>query len=123
MELDMPTQPHSALKDHLQAIDKQKEIDLYCELLSSGHSDGEILDSLDHLQSKSEHRDVTTVEHPSSRDDRVVADVTSEGELIGLAPRNTHGIPGLAALVRSESGRTEERQATEGKPISVPGPR
>ena len=57
---------HSVLKDHLQGIDKQKEIELYYELLSSGHSVGEILNSLGHLQCKSEHGNVTTAEDPSS---------------------------------------------------------
>src|SRR3954452_15525322 len=102
MELDMPTQSHSALKDHLQGIDKQKEIDLYCELLSSGHSVAEILDSLDHLQSKSQHRDATTAEHLSSRDDRVVADVTCEAALMGVAPANTQRTPRLTAPVQAE---------------------
>ena len=70
MELDVLTHSHSVLKEHLQGIDKQKEIELYYELLSSGHSVGEILDSLGHIQCKSEHGNVTTAEHPSSGFDR-----------------------------------------------------
>ena len=109
MELDVPIHSHSVLKEHLQGIDKQKEIELYYELLSSGHSVGEILNSLGHLQCKSEHGNVTTAEHPSSRVDRVAPDVRSEAALMGAAPANTQRIPGLTAPVDAESGRTETR--------------
>ena len=113
MELDVPIQSHSVLKDHLQGIDKQKEIELYYELLSSGHSVGEILTSLGHLQCKSEHSYVATAERPSSRVDKVAADVMSEAELIGVAPANTQRTPGLTAPVQAESRRTEESRLNE----------
>ena len=107
----MPTHSHSVLKEHLQGIDKQKEIEFYYELLSSGHSVGEILNSLGHLQCKSEHDIVTTAEHPSSRADRAAPDVTSEAALMGVVPANTQRTPGLTAPVEPESGRTEELAA------------
>ena len=113
MELDVLTHSHSVLKDHLQGIDKQKEIELYYELLSSGHSVGEILDSLGHLQCKSEHGNVTTAERPSSRVDREAPDVTSEAALMGVAPANTRRIPGLTAPVEVESGRTDDAWLNE----------
>ncbi len=113
MELAVPTHSHSVLNEHLQGIDKQKEIELYYELLSSGHSVGEILDSLGHLQCKSEHGNVTTAEHPSSRVDRVAPDVTSEAALMGVAPANTQRIPGLTAPVEAESVRTDDSQLNE----------
>ena len=119
----MPIQSHSVIKDHLQGIDKQKEIELYYELLSSGHSVGEILTSLGHLQCKSEHGHVATAEHPSSRVDRVAPGVMSEAELMGVEPANTQRTPGLTAPVEAESGRTEEPQATEGTPLNEPGSR
>src|SRR3954467_2398398 len=113
MELDVPIQSHSVINDHLQGVDKQKEIELYYELLSSGHSVGEILSSLDHLQSKSEHGHVTAAEHPSSGVDEVASDVTSEATLMGMAPINTQRIPGLTAAFQAESGRTEESRLNE----------
>jgi hypothetical protein len=113
MELDLPTYPPSVLKEHLQGIDKQKEIELYYELLSSGHSVGEILGSLGHLQCKSEHGNVTTAEHPSSRVDRVPPDVTSEAALMGVAPADTQRIHGLTAHVEAESGRTDNSRLNE----------
>src|SRR3954468_15909546 len=99
MELDVLTHSHSVLKDHLQGFDKQKEIELYYELLSSGHSVGEILDSLDHLQCKSEQGNVTTAEHPSLRFDGKAVDETSEAAVMGVAPNDTLRTPGLAAPV------------------------
>ena len=113
MELDVSIQSHSVIKDHLQGIDKQKEIELYYELLSSGHSVGEILTSLGHLQCKSEHGHVATAEHPSSGVERVAPGVMSEAELIGVAPANTQRTPGLTAPVEAESGRTEELRLNE----------
>lgn len=109
----MPTHSYSVLKEHLQGIDKQKEIEVYYELLGSGHSVGEILDSLGQLQRRSEHGNVTTAEHPSSRVDRVAPDVTSEAALMGVAPANTQRIPGLTAPVEAESGRTDDLRLNE----------
>ena len=95
----------NVLKDHLQGFDKQEEIELYYELLSSGHSVGEILNSLDHLQCKSEHGSVTTAERPSSRADREAPDETSEAAIIDVAPANTQRTPGLTAPIEVGSGR------------------
>src|SRR5215210_7953214 len=97
MEPDLPMHPHSVLKDRLQDIDKQKEIELYYELLSSGHSVGEILNSLDHLQDKSEHGNVTITEYPSPKVDRVARDVTSEVASRDVVPADTECTPGLSA--------------------------
>src|SRR3954451_16658138 len=109
----VPTHSHSVLKEHLQGIDQQKEIELYYELLSSGHSVGEILDSLGHPKCNSEQGNVTTAEYPSSRVDRVTPDVRSETALMGVAPANTRRIPGLIAPVDAESGRTHDSRLNE----------
>jgi hypothetical protein len=112
MEQDVPTHSHSVLKEPLPGVDKQKEIELYYELLSSGHSVGEILDSLGHLQCKFKGK-VTTAEHPSSKAGRAAPDVTSEATLMGVAPANTQRIPGLTAPVEAESGRTHDSRLNE----------
>jgi len=62
MELDVLAHSHSVLREHLQRINKQKEIELYYELLSSGHSVGEILHSLGSIQRESEHGNVATAD-------------------------------------------------------------
>ena len=113
MELDVPIQSHSVIKDHLQGVDKQKEIELYYELLSSGHSVGEILDSLDHLQCKSEHGNVTTAERASSRVDREAPDETSEAAVMGVAPTNTQRAPDVTAPVEVESSRSDDAWRNE----------
>jgi hypothetical protein len=113
MELDVPTHSYNVLNEHLQGSDKQREIELYYELLSSGRSVGEILDALGPLQCKSEHGNITTAVHPSSRVDRVAPGVTSEAALMGVAPANTQRILGLATPVEAESGRTGGARLSE----------
>src|SRR4051794_30979875 len=113
MELDVPTHTHSVLKQHLQDLDKHKEIELYYELLSSGRSVGEILESLNDLQCNSEHGSVTTGERPSSRADRDAPDETSEAAVMGAAPANTQPTSGLTAPVEVESGRPDDSRHNE----------
>src|SRR4051794_36400498 len=113
MELDMPTHPHSVLKEHLHGIDKQKEIELYYELLSSGHSVGEILDSLGHIQCKSEHGNATTMDHPPSGFDRAAPDVMSKAVLMGPAQANTPRASGLTAPLEAKVCEIEESSTTE----------
>ena len=107
MELDVSAHPHSVLKEYVQGIDKQKEIELYYELLSSGHSVGEILNSLG-IMSNSKHGNVTTAEDPPSGFDSVAPDVMSEAALMGVAPANTQRTPGLTPPVEAESVKTED---------------
>src|SRR5918997_1828335 len=113
IEMNVPTHPHSVLKERSQGIDKQKEIELYYELLSSGHSVGEILNSLGHPQSKSEHGDTTIAKHSQARSDGAVPDVTSEAALAGATQENTWCTPGLSAPHAAESCRTAEPGAAE----------
>ena len=42
IEPNMSAHLHGAIEGRLQNMDKQREIDLYYELLNSGHSVGEI---------------------------------------------------------------------------------
>ena len=54
---DVPMHFDNILRERLQNSDRKGVIDLYYELLSSGHSVGEILESLGDIQCKSEHGD------------------------------------------------------------------
>jgi hypothetical protein len=105
--------PHSVLKDCLHGIDKQKEIELYYDLLSSGHSVGEILNSLGHLQSRSEHGDKTIVKHSRSGSDGAMPDMTSEAVFVGAAQTNTRCTLGFSALHEAENYRITKPGATE----------
>ena len=103
----------NVLRERLQNSDKQEAIDLYYELLSSGHSVGEILESLGDIQCKSEHGNITTEEPPPSGLDGTAPKVTSEAALIAAAQANTRRTPGLTAPLEEESCRIEEPRATE----------
>ena len=54
MEADAQTHLYKDLRERLQSCDKQREIDIYYELLSSGHSVKEILSTVDRICSASE---------------------------------------------------------------------
>jgi hypothetical protein len=112
-ELDMPLPSQSIFREHLQNSSKQEEIEIYYELLNSGHSVGEILSSLSHLQSRSEHGDTAIAEHPSSGFGEVATDVTSEAALLGAAQATTRRTPSLNVPHNAESCRTAEPRATE----------
>src|SRR4051812_44604826 len=121
MEADVPADLNSVLGERLQDNDKQEEIELYYELLSSGHSVGEILDSLGHIQRRSEHGHITTAEPPLSGVDGVPPEVTPGPALRGAAQANTRRTAGSIAPVEAESRRTEEPQATESAQLNELG--
>ena len=111
----------NVLRERLQNSDKQEAIDLYYQLLSSGHSVGEILESLGHAQCKSKHGNITTVEPPPSGLDGTAPKVTSEAALIAAAQTNTRRISGLTAPLEAESCRIEEPRAIESAPLNELG--
>ena len=117
IELNPPSHPHNVLKQGLQDIDKQKEIELYYELLSSGHSVGEILNSRGHLQSKSEHGDATIAKRSQSGSDGEVPNITSEAALVDATGANVPRTPGLSALHDADSCKTAEPEATKSAPF------
>jgi hypothetical protein len=120
-ELDMPMPSQSVFRERLQNSNKQEEIEIYYELLSSGHSVGEILSSLGHLQSKSEHGDTATAEHPSSGFGEVATDVTSEAALLGVPQATTRCTPSLNVPRDAESCRTAKPRATKNAPLNELG--
>src|SRR3954452_19712958 len=80
-EPDVPAHLHGVLKDCLQNNNKEDAIEIYYKLLSSGHSVGEILTTMDGIQGKSAHDDTTTVENQKSRFDEVATEVTFNSPL------------------------------------------
>ena len=113
MELDVLAHSHSVLREHLQRINKQKEIELYYELLSSGHSVGEILHSLGSIQRESEHGNVATTEHSSSGFDRIAPVVTSQDVLMSAVQASTSRTSALTSPLKVENYRTEESRITD----------
>jgi hypothetical protein len=101
---------YNVLKERLQDNDKQDEIELYYDLLSSGHSVGEILNAVGSIQSKFKDVNTAAAEHPQSDSGAVIADAMPETALVEAqvhAPR----APGLSAPPKTRTCRTEEPQA------------
>ena len=117
----MPPPSQGVFRERLQNSSKQEEIEIYYELLSSGHSIGEILSSLGHLQSKSEHGDIAIAEHPSSGFSEVATDVTSEAASLGAAQATTRCTLILNVPHDAESCRTAEPRATKSAPLNELG--
>src|SRR4051812_14493192 len=108
MGSDVPADLNNVLRKRLQNNDKQEAIELYYELLSSGHSVGEILESLGHARCKSEHGNLTTAEHPLSGFDGAAPGVRSEAVAMGAAQANTYRSSGLISPLEAETCRTEK---------------
>ena len=103
----------SALKERLQTGDKQDEIELYYELLSSGHSVSEILNAVGPIRSKSEDVNTAVAEHPQSEAGGVATDAMPEAALVDEAQVHALRAPGLSAPPETGTYRTEELQAGE----------
>ena len=106
---DVPADLNNVLRERLQNSDKQEAIDLYYELLSSGHSVGEILESLGDIRCKSEHGNITTAEPPPSGLDGVAPKVTSEAALMAAAQANTRRTSGLTTPLERKLQDRETR--------------
>jgi hypothetical protein len=113
IELDASAHLHNILKERLQNDDKQDEIELYYELLSSGHSVGDILNAVGSIRSNSAHVNTATAEHPQSKSGGVTTDAILEAALVDEAQVHAPCAPGLSAPPETGSCRTEEPQASE----------
>src|SRR3954447_10774335 len=104
---------YSALKECLRTGDKQDEIELYYELLSSGHSVSEILNAVGSFRSKSEDVNTAAAERPQSEPGGVATDAMPEAALVDEAQVHAPCAPGLTAPPETGTCRTEELQASE----------
>src|SRR3954470_21908905 len=105
---DVAAHLYSVLKERLQNSDKQGEIELYYELLSSGHSVGEILNVVGPIRSKSEDVNTAAAEHPQSESGGVATDAMPEAALVDEAQVHALCSPGLSAPPETGTCRTEE---------------
>src|SRR4051794_17554372 len=101
-----------SVENRVQNSDKQAEIELYYELLTSGHSVGEILNAVGPAQSKSKHGDSAKLEQPQSGLDGATS-VASEAALVNTAEAKVRSTPGLFMAHEAESGRTGESQTRD----------
>ena len=120
IEPNMSTHLHGALEGRLQNMDKQREIDLYYELLNSGHSVGEILNAVGPPRSKSKHADTATSDHPRSERDGVT-NVASEAASVDAARANALCPPGLGVAEEAEICRTDEPRVTQSPSLNQLG--
>src|SRR3954451_1568768 len=109
---------YSALKERLRTGDKQDEIELYYELLSSGHSVNEILNAVGTFRGKSEDVNTAAAEHPQSEPGGVATDAVPEAALVDEAQVHAPCAPGLSAPPETGRCRTEEPQASEGPSLN-----
>jgi len=112
IEPNMSAHLDGALEGRLQNMDQQREIDLYYELLNSGHSVGEILNAVGPMRSKSKHADTATSDHPQSELDGVT-NVASEAAQVDAAWADALCLPGLGVTEEAESCRTDESRVIQ----------
>src|SRR3954453_10988461 len=114
IESDVSAHLHNVLKERVQNNDQHDEIELYYELLSSGHSVGEILNAIGPVRSKSEHVNTATAEHPQSESGGVATEATLETALVNEAQVHAPCAPGLSVPPETGNCRTEKPHASEG---------
>src|SRR3954452_25354636 len=110
----MAKEPHGpvhlfrVLDEKLQSSDKAAAIVLYYELLSSGHSVGEILSAVSPIRSESERGDIAAAEHSRSGLDEGATDFISDFAWLGAPPANARSPRGLSVPADAEGCGTEE---------------
>jgi len=108
------------VKERLQNSDKQAEIELYYELLSSGHSVGEILNAVGPMQSKSKRGDSAVLEQPQSEPDGVT-NVVFKAALVNAAEAKLLSTSGLHRAHEAERCNTGEPLDTEDRWLDETG--
>src|SRR4051812_2832694 len=117
----MSTPLDRAPDERLQNSDKEAEIERYYELLSSGHSVGEILNAVGPAQSKSECGDTATAGQPQSGLDGVASDITAEVAVAEAALADATYTRGLNIRHKAESFRTGKPEAPQSALSNEPG--
>jgi hypothetical protein len=124
-EPDGPAHLYHALSDRLQNNDKDGAIELYYELLSSGHSVGEILNGVDPVRSKAEQRNTAIAEPPRSEAEEAATGLACEAVLAEAAPAGRSGASdpsGPCDADGVEAGGTGEPGAAGNAPRDAFGP-
>ena len=113
----MPVQLNSLLRERLQITDKKDAIELYYELLTSGHSVGEILEALNSTKSKDENGSTAAAEYSQTASGRASTNIAADIAPVPAAPAKTRCIPGLSTSHAADSGRTAQAQAAASAPL------
>jgi hypothetical protein len=118
-EMGVPVHLDSTLKGRLQNLDKKGPIELYHELLRSGHSVREILEAINSIQSKAAHENTATMGYSQAKPSRAPTDIAAEGAPAKGAQANTQRIPGVSASQGVDVGSTEALPAIESMPLKL----
>src|SRR3954468_634950 len=102
----------NSVGERLQNFDKQNAIELYHELLDSGYSVGEILNTINSIQGKAVHENAATTGYSQAKPDGAPIDIVTEVAPEG-AQASTQRILSLSASHGADRGITEEPPATE----------
>ena len=120
-ELGISTHLYRALRDigaRLQNGDKEGAIALYYELLNSGHSVDEILNTVGPDQRKSDQGNAAREESPQSESNEVVTDFNSEVALVEAEQVNLLHSFSLNVPHDAESCKVEKRKAAQSAPLN-----
>jgi uncharacterized protein YoaH (UPF0181 family) len=118
MKQGVPMHLDSIIRERLQNSDTQSAIELFFELLRSGHSAGEILNRVNSIQRKSKQGDKSITEYLQAKVDEAPADIAAEGAPVEGARESTRRIPGVSASHGADDGSTEAPPATESVPLN-----
>jgi hypothetical protein len=113
MERTVSAHLYGVLKERLQNSDKQGAIDLYYELLSSGHSVGDILNAVGPLRNDSDHDNSSLFRHPQSTAHGAAAIRAAELEATGAAQAGAQDTDGLRLFDNTEIHRPEKSESSE----------
>jgi len=92
-------------------------MEIFFELLRSGHSAGEILNAVNSIQREAKQDDKSITEYLQAKPDRAPADIAAEGAPVEGARESTRRIPGVSASHSADDGSTEALPATESVPL------
>ena len=102
MERDVTAHLYDVLKERLQNSDQQGVIDVYYELLSSGHSVGDILSAVGPLRIVSGHDNSPSLRHQQPTPYDLATNRASEIEVMGRAQANARNTDDLSLLDDAE---------------------
>src|SRR4051812_24322061 len=116
MKSEVPMHLDKLLKERLKNIDEKSLITLYYELISSGYSVSEVLNSIYSIQRKSERGNIDLGAYPRLTSDRAPTDIAAEVASANRAQANALHFLNLSASHRAGVGRTEKPQAAGNAP-------
>src|SRR4051794_33561585 len=108
----------NSVRERRQKFDKQNAIELYHELLSSGYSVGEILNTINSIQGNAAHENAATMGYLQAKPDGAPIDIAAGVALVEGTQASTQRILGLSASYDADHSIIEELPAIESVPLN-----